>query len=227
MLKFRKNRTTRRITSRPSSSWAGSIPGARSRSAEPRASGDDAISSRDRDRDRRGVPVADGFRDRRRGRRADPVSSVLEFGVPPSFFDDGENAFAGDDDALSAPAGRGGPPRRRGNAPSRTSASTSAPAASRDAAGLDVVRSVHVPVPVNCVFVGFGNDEYLGLHLDHDDLARWFEHMDTDHAAYHASPDPRGARMTISDDASWTSRASRTSAPTHRRRGGIRVDETR
>ena len=97
----------------------------------------------------------------------------------PSFFDGGENAFAGDDDALSAPAGRRRPPP--GAAGTRSEDERLLYLRSGSLArylGLDVVRSVHVPVPVNFVFVGFDGDGHLGLHLDHDDLARWFEHMD-------------------------------------------------
>ena len=97
----------------------------------------------------------------------------------PSFFDGGENAFADDDDALTDPPRRRRPPS--GAPGSRVEDERLLYLRSGSLArylGLDFVRSVHVPVPVNFVFVGFDGDGHLGLHLDHEDLARWFEHMD-------------------------------------------------
>ena len=98
----------------------------------------------------------------------------------PSFFNGGENALAGDDDALADP--------RVGDAPD--------PGAARDLAsalGLDRVASVRVPVPVTFVFVGFDGDGQLGLHLEPDELERWFHHLD--HVAPHVRvpPPPRAA----------------------------------
>ena len=97
----------------------------------------------------------------------------------PSFFNGGENALAGDDDALADP--------RVGDAPD--------PGAARDLAsalGLDRVASVRVPVPVTFVFVGFDGDGQLGLHLEPDELERWFHHLD--HVAPHVRVPPSSAR---------------------------------
>ena len=84
---------------------------------------------------------------------------------------------------------------------------------------------MHVPVPVNFVFVGFDGDGHLGLHLDHDDLARWFEHMDHVRPHVRVPRPPAGAlddfRRRLVDVAGV--------GPRLRRLGGerIRVDGTR
>ena len=69
------------------------------------------------------------------------------------------------------------------------------PGAARDLAsalGLDRVASVRVPVPVTFVFVGFDGDGQLGLHLEPDELERWFHHLD--HVAPHVRVPPSSAR---------------------------------
>ena len=50
--------------------------------------------------------------------------------------------------------------------------------------GIQSVRAVHVPVPVNLILVGFDGDGHMGLRLDHTDLVAWLEHAD--HVRHHA-----------------------------------------
>ena len=68
--------------------------------------------------------------------------------------------------------------------------------------GIQSVRAVHVPVPVNLILVGFDGDGHMGLRLDHTDLVAWLEHAD--HVRHHArlpsSVDSRVGGSSRSDD---------------------------
>ena len=44
--------------------------------------------------------------------------------------------------------------------------------------GIQSVKAVHVPVPVNLILVGFSGEGHMGLKLDHADLVAWLEHAD-------------------------------------------------
>ena len=50
--------------------------------------------------------------------------------------------------------------------------------------GIQSVKAVHVPVPVNLILVGFSGEGHMGLKLDHADLVAWLEHAD--HVRPHA-----------------------------------------
>ncbi|GBG76682.1 hypothetical protein CBR_g22899 [Chara braunii] len=56
---------------------------------------------------------------------------------------------------------------------------------------LKKVKAVHLPVPVNFLFVGFNQDGSHGFKVDEWDIRHWFEHMD--HVLQHTRvPDQRG-----------------------------------
>ena len=40
------------------------------------------------------------------------------------------------------------------------------------------VETIHVPVPLNFILVGFNGDGNRGVSLNEDELQRWFHHMD-------------------------------------------------
>jgi hypothetical protein len=46
--------------------------------------------------------------------------------------------------------------------------------------GLSAVESLHMPVPLNVLFLGFQGDGNLQLNIPESDLVEWFQHLDHD-----------------------------------------------
>lgn len=44
--------------------------------------------------------------------------------------------------------------------------------------GLHSIRSVHMPIPLNFIFVGFHADGHLKVNISHTELQEWFQYMD-------------------------------------------------
>ena len=57
--------------------------------------------------------------------------------------------------------------------------------------GLHPVRSLHLPVPLNLVFVGFQGEGNLEVKFTEDELRKWFGHLD--HVLQHTRVDLNGA----------------------------------
>lgn len=70
--------------------------------------------------------------------------------------------------------------------------------------GIQSVKAVHVPVPVNLILVGFFGEGHMGLKLDHADLVAWLEHAD------HVRPHARLPAPTHAARARARSRSIRT-----------------
>ncbi len=75
--------------------------------------------------------------------------------------------------------------------------------------GIQSVKAVHVPVPVNLILVGFSGEGHMGLKLDHADLVAWLEHAD--HVRPHARlPAPTHAARPRARSRSIRTRSIRT-----------------
>ncbi|CAI5473883.1 unnamed protein product [Closterium sp. Yama58-4] len=44
--------------------------------------------------------------------------------------------------------------------------------------GLKAVRAIHVPIPVNLIFIGFNASTHHGMHMREGDMRRWLQRMD-------------------------------------------------
>ena len=80
--------------------------------------------------------------------------------------------------------------------------------------GIQSVKAVHVPVPVNLILVGFSGEGHVGLKLDHADLVAWLEHAD--HVRPHARlPAPTHAARPRARSRSFRTpeNAARSSSP--------------